>query len=33
MGDNDLIAPALAAWFPVLFFGPATVALFDSIHS
>jgi lipopolysaccharide export system permease protein len=33
LGDNDYIAPALAAWLPVLFFGPPSVAMFDAIHT
>jgi lipopolysaccharide export system permease protein len=33
LGDNDYISPALAAWLPVLFFGPLSVAMFDAIHT
>jgi lipopolysaccharide export system permease protein len=33
LGDNDYISPALAAWLPVLFFGPLALALFDAIHT
>ena len=33
LGDNEFIAPALAAWIPVLIFGPLSVAMFDAIHT
>lgn len=33
LGDNDLISPPLAAWLPVLFFGPVAIAQFDAIHT
>ncbi|MGL6096829.1 MAG: LptF/LptG family permease, partial [Fimbriiglobus sp.] len=33
MGENDIISPALAAWMPVLIFGPLAVSLFDAIHT
>jgi lipopolysaccharide export system permease protein len=33
LGDNELLAPALAAWLPVLIFGPLALALFDGIHT
>jgi lipopolysaccharide export system permease protein len=33
LGDNDLISPVLAAWLPVLFFGPYAVVLFDAVHT
>jgi lipopolysaccharide export system permease protein len=33
LGDNDLISPPLAAWLPVMFFGPVAVAQFDAIHT
>jgi lipopolysaccharide export system permease protein len=33
LGDHDLIAPALAAWLPVLTFGPIAFVMFDSIHT
>ncbi|HEV3143617.1 MAG TPA: LptF/LptG family permease [Gemmataceae bacterium] len=33
LGDNDLIAPALCAWLPVLIFGPVAFAMFDAIHT
>jgi lipopolysaccharide export system permease protein len=33
LGDHDLIPPALAAWLPVLFFGPMAFVLFDAAHT
>ena len=33
LGDNEYISPALAAWTPVLFFGPLSLVLFDSVHT
>jgi lipopolysaccharide export system permease protein len=33
LGDNEYISPALAAWTPVLFFGPLSIALFDAVHT
>jgi len=33
LGDNELVSPALAAWMPVLLFGPASFVLFDAIHT
>jgi lipopolysaccharide export system permease protein len=33
MGTADYIAPALAAWLPVLIFGPLSVSLYDAIHT
>src|SRR5262249_18379538 len=33
MGDNEIISPALAAWLPILLFGPFTVVLFDAVHT
>jgi lipopolysaccharide export system permease protein len=33
LGDNEYINPALAAWLPVLFFGPHALALFDAVHT
>lgn len=33
VGDQGYVAPPLAAWLPVLLFGPITVAAFDSIHT
>lgn len=33
LGDADLIAPALAAWLPVIIFGPVAVALYDGMQT
>jgi lipopolysaccharide export system permease protein len=33
LGDNDFLPPALAAWAPVLLFGPLAVAMFDAVHT
>jgi lipopolysaccharide export system permease protein len=33
LGDYDLLEPALAAWLPVLFFGPLALVLFDAVHT
>jgi lipopolysaccharide export system permease protein len=33
LGDNEIISPALAAWLPVLAFGPFAVVLFDAVHT
>jgi lipopolysaccharide export system permease protein len=33
LGDNEYINPALAAWLPVLFFGPHALVLFDAVHT
>ena len=33
LGDNSYVSPPLAAWLPVLLFGPATLVSFDSIHT
>jgi lipopolysaccharide export system permease protein len=33
LGDADLISPALAAWLPVLCFGPLTFVMFDAVHT
>ena len=33
LGDSEYVSPALAAWLPVLFFGPFSVAMFDAIHT
>ncbi len=33
LGDNEYLSPALAAWMPVLWFGPLSFALFDAIHT
>jgi lipopolysaccharide export system permease protein len=33
LGDNDLVSPVLAAWLPVIAFGPFAVVLFDAVHT
>ena len=33
LGDNDYISPALAAWVPVLCFGPLAITMFDAVHT
>jgi lipopolysaccharide export system permease protein len=33
LGDSDILAPALAAWLPVLCFGPLALVLFDAVHT
>ena len=33
LGNSDLVSPALAAWLPVLIFGPYTMAQYDAIHT
>jgi len=33
LGTADYVSPALAAWLPVLIFGPLSVALYDAIHT
>jgi lipopolysaccharide export system permease protein len=33
LGNADYMAPALAAWLPVIIFGPFGLALFDAIHT
>jgi lipopolysaccharide export system permease protein len=33
LGTADYLSPALAAWLPVLMFGPISVALYDAIHT
>jgi lipopolysaccharide export system permease protein len=33
LGDNELVAPALAAWLPVIIFGPAAFVMFDAIYT
>ena len=32
-GDNDFLPAALAAWLPVMVFGPFAFALFDAMHT
>jgi lipopolysaccharide export system permease protein len=33
LGENDILPPALAAWLPVLFFGPVSFVMFDAVHT
>jgi lipopolysaccharide export system permease protein len=33
LGEQEYLSPALAAWLPVLQFGPTAVVLFDAIHT
>jgi lipopolysaccharide export system permease protein len=33
LGDNDVLAPTMAAWLPVLCFGPLALVLFDAVHT
>jgi lipopolysaccharide export system permease protein len=33
LGENELVAPALAAWLPVMIFGPLGFVLFDAVHT
>jgi lipopolysaccharide export system permease protein len=33
LGDNEYLSPALAAWLPVLGFGPLAFVLLDAIHT
>jgi lipopolysaccharide export system permease protein len=33
LGNNEYVSPALAAWLPVLVFGPLSFVLFDAIHT
>jgi lipopolysaccharide export system permease protein len=33
LGDKEYVAPALAAWLPVLIFGPMAFVMFDAIHT
>jgi lipopolysaccharide export system permease protein len=33
LGEADVITPPLAAWMPVLLFGPLSVTLFDAVHT
>jgi lipopolysaccharide export system permease protein len=33
LGNNEHIAPALAAWLPVLTFGPLAFVMFDAVHT
>jgi lipopolysaccharide export system permease protein len=33
LGNNEHLAPALAAWLPVLGFGPLAFVMFDAVHT
>jgi lipopolysaccharide export system permease protein len=33
LGDTDILSPALAAWLPVLVFGPLSLVMFDAVHT
>jgi lipopolysaccharide export system permease protein len=33
LGDSDILGPALAAWLPVILFGPFAFVLFDAVHT
>jgi lipopolysaccharide export system permease protein len=33
LGDHEYLSPALAAWLPVLTFGPLSLVLFDAAHT
>jgi lipopolysaccharide export system permease protein len=33
LGDKDILSPALAAWLPVLVFGPLAFVKFDAVHT
>ncbi len=33
LGENDYLAPALAAWFPVILFTPLAITMFDAVHT
>jgi lipopolysaccharide export system permease protein len=33
LGESNILSPALAAWLPVLFFGPLSFAMFDAVHT
>jgi lipopolysaccharide export system permease protein len=33
LGDNEYLSPALAAWLPVLGFGPFAVVMFDAVQT
>jgi lipopolysaccharide export system permease protein len=33
LGDGEYLAPALAAWLPVLVFGPLAFVMFDAVHT
>jgi lipopolysaccharide export system permease protein len=33
LGDNEYLSPALAAWLPVLGFGPFAVVMYDAVQT
>ena len=33
LGKDDYISPALAAWLPVILFGPVSLVMFDAVHT
>jgi lipopolysaccharide export system permease protein len=33
LGDSDYLSPTLAAWLPVLGFGPLAFVMFDAVHT
>ena len=33
LGNQDVLSPALAAWLPVLIFGPLAFVMFDAVHT
>ena len=33
LGNYEYLSPALAAWLPVLVFGPLSLVMFDAIHT
>jgi lipopolysaccharide export system permease protein len=33
LGNNEFLSPALAAWLPVLGFGPLAFVMFDAVHT
>lgn len=33
LGDHEILPPPLAAWVPVMVFGPMSLAMFDAIHT
>jgi len=33
LGEQEWLSPAVAAWMPVMLFGPFAFALFDAIHT
>ncbi len=33
LGDQDVLPAALAAWLPVIIYGPPALVLFDSVHT